>query len=48
MKRTRISNKTTAAIRPNAGDKDKFISVDGTYQTMTNLRIQPAYSTQPT
>jgi hypothetical protein len=48
MKRTRISKKPTAAIRPNAGDKDNFISVDGTYQTTTNLRIQPASSRQPT
>jgi hypothetical protein len=48
MKRNRISKKPTAAIRPDVGDKDNFISVSRTYQTMTNLRIQPACSTQPT
>jgi len=47
MKRIRFSKKSTAAIRHDTGDKDNFISVHGRYQTMKNLRTQPAYSTQP-
>ena len=44
----RISKNSTAAIRHDAGDKDNFYSVHGTYQTTTNLTIHPAYATQPT
>jgi len=40
--------KSTSAIRHAAGDKDNFISVNGRYQNMKNLRTQPAFSTQPT
>jgi hypothetical protein len=47
MKRIRISKISRAAIRHGAGDKEIFISVHGTYQTISNLTIQPAYSTQP-
>jgi hypothetical protein len=48
MERISISKNSMAAIRHDAGDKEKFIFVQGTHQTMTNLTIQLAYSTQPT